>query len=613
MKSEKIDIIELTQIVSKLGLDGNPRVMSLLSSLAHNPSKERLEQLMRILGPYLNDTALNPDPFMPCPRNNEVDGEIKLGLCPTMAIFGLNVYELMQGTLIAGRPGAGKTTTTYNIIHRANKLGIHCLILDIKKDYRHLIRKIPNTLVFRADSENFKWNPLEAPEGIDNISHITNFADITSEAHAIYDGTNNYLIEHLNWLYDKNPQPTLFDLYYLIRSKKEALITRTARYRESALNRLASIMVKMGNVFKHRKGYRIEKLLNDYNVVIELDNLGNKGTIYLSSLILSSVFQHRIANNLRGIKQKPVLVIIDEGNEIFDKNLERQLGGLTLTSMAREAREFQLGLVCSCQIPDAISDSIKNVYTRILLSLSEGYNLRHFGESMGLTKEQMGSNFSLAPGQAIIRLAGRYDKPFLVQFIPYPIDKNVSNEEIMNHMKPLLEKINAEYGFNQEEEKTVIVGQESKEAEENPEKEISEDEKLFLMNIYIHPYSSITQHYENLDLSAGKGNGIMKKLIRKQLCKIEQINLGGRGGLTKFLVMTEAGQEILGVKGKKQTGRGAGFEHGFWQNKISAHFKEQGYKTEIEKNLNSKFLDVGIETEKGIIAIEIAISSEHEK
>ncbi|MBU0477520.1 hypothetical protein KKC91_03000, partial [bacterium] len=45
----------------------------------------------------------------------------------------------------------------------------------------------------------------------------------------------------------------------------------------------------------------------------------------------------------------------------------------------------------------------------------------------------------------------------------------------------------------------------------------------------------------------------------------------------------------------------------------SAHFKEQGYKTEIEKNLNSKFLDVGIETEKGIIAIEIAISSEHEK
>ena len=39
----------------------------------------------------------------------------------------------------------------------------------------------------------------------------------------------------------------------------------------------------MGNAFKHKKGYRIEKLLDDYNVVIEIDNLGeNKRKVKLT-------------------------------------------------------------------------------------------------------------------------------------------------------------------------------------------------------------------------------------------------------------------------------------------------------------------------------------------
>ncbi|MBU0477675.1 DUF87 domain-containing protein, partial [bacterium] len=198
-ENPELNVIELIRFCSDNKLDKDPRIKALLTSLAYNPEdNEKKAMLMRMIKPTVIHNLLSPDPFMPYPEDDEVAGEIKLGVCPeTMAVFGLNVNELMQGTLIVGRPGAGKTTLTYNLIHRANELGIHCLILDIKKDYRHIIRKLPDTLVFRADSENFKWNPLEAPEGVDTISHITNFADITSEAHAIYDGTNNYIVEHL--------------------------------------------------------------------------------------------------------------------------------------------------------------------------------------------------------------------------------------------------------------------------------------------------------------------------------------------------------------------------------------------------------------------------------
>lgn len=603
----ELEVIELIKFVSDNKLDKDSRIKALLTSLAHNPADaERKAQLVRMIKPRMIHNILSPNPFMPFPEDDEVYGEIKLGLCPeTMAVFGLNFDELMQGTLIVGRPGAGKTTLTYNIIERANELGIHCLILDIKKDYRHLIRKLPNTLVFRADNENFRWNPLQAPEGVDRVSHITNFADITSEAHAIYDGTNNYLVEHLSRLYGSIEHPTLVDLQNAIKNESQALISRTARYRESALNRLASIMVKMGSAFRNRKGYKIEKLLDDYNIVIELDNLGSKGCIYLSSLILSHVFQYRIANNMRGIKQRPVLVIVDEGNEIFDKNLEKQLGGLTLTSMAREAREFQLGIVCSCQIPDAISDSIKNVYTRVLLNLSEGINLRNFAESIGLNKEQMESNFSLIPGQAIIRLAGRYDKPFLVQFIDYPLEKNVSNEEVMQHMEPLLEKINAEHGIGEEQEPIV-----TSEVKAEDKEKISEDEEEFISSIYGKPFFKTKERYNSLKWSDCKGDSIKDKLLKKGLCETININLGGRGGMAKLFALTDKGFKAIN-KPKKHKIDKSNFEHSFWQNRIAEHFKD--YKPKIERIIKGKRIDVAIEYDGKLIAVEVAMTSAYEK
>ena len=120
---EELEVIELIRFATNNKLDKDPRIKALLTTLAHNPSNaERKNQLARLIKPRMIKSVLSPDPFMPYPEDNEVDGEIKLGLCPdTHAVFGLNLNELMQGTLIVGRPGSGKTTLTYNIIQRANE------------------------------------------------------------------------------------------------------------------------------------------------------------------------------------------------------------------------------------------------------------------------------------------------------------------------------------------------------------------------------------------------------------------------------------------------------------------------------------------------------------
>lgn len=607
---EELEVIELIRFVEDNKLDKDPRINALLTSLAHNPVNiERKAQLVKMIKPRMIKNLLSPDPFSPYPEDDEVDGEIKLGVCPeTNASFGLNINELMQGTLAVGRPGAGKTTFTYNIIQRANELGIHCLIIDIKKDYRHIIRKLPDTLVFRSDDESFKWNPLQIPEGVGRVNLITNFADITSEAFYVQDGTNNYIVEHLNRIYNILEQPTVMDLYNAISRDNPKLITRDARYRESALNRLASIIVKMGKAFSHMKGYKIEKLIDDYNVVVEIDNLGHKGRIYLTPLILAHVFQHRIANNLRGIKQKPALVIVDEGNEIFDKNLERQMGGLTLTTMVREAREFQLGIMCSCQVPEAISDTVKNVYTRVLLSLPEGANLKNFAESMGLNKEQMESNFSLEPGQAVVRLAGRYDKPFLVQFNEYPLEKDVSNEEIKEHMKPILERLDEELGLRQDEV-TVVT-------EAKPEEKLSDDERRLFYNIYDDPFKNITERYKGLrGFTAAKIMDLVKKFERKGLIKAIEISEGKKGNVPKYIAFTKEGFKAINVEPNHKIDD-SNFEHSFWQKKIYNHFGKE-YKAEEEKivyyNEKEKRIDVGVEFDAKLIAIEVAMTDAYEK
>jgi DNA-binding MarR family transcriptional regulator len=117
-------------------------------------------------------------------------------------------------------------------------------------------------------------------------------------------------------------------------------------------------------------------------------------------------------------------------------------------------------------------------------------------------------------------------------------------------------------------------------------------------------------------ISASKGTKIVKKLVKKDLVKVHQINLGGRGGSAKFLELTEKGYAAIGMKPKPGIGRGAGFEHGFWQHQIREHLRnvEEIQKADIEGMLSTKCIDVLVETkELGMIAIEIAMTSDHEK
>ncbi|MHB9141991.1 MAG: hypothetical protein ACYC25_08970, partial [Paludibacter sp.] len=82
-------------------------------------------------------------------------------------------------------------------------------------------------------------------------------------------------------------------------------------------------------------------------------------------------------------------------------------------------------------------------------------------------------------------------------------------------------------------------------------------------------------------------------------------------GRPKYPVLLPEGYELLGIQERTLKGRGCGYEHTLYQHLIAEHFKD--LNTKIELNRNGKFIDVGIEKNEVLIAIEIAMTSVHEK
>jgi len=115
-------------------------------------------------------------------------------------------------------------------------------------------------------------------------------------------------------------------------------------------------------------------------------------------------------------------------------------------------------------------------------------------------------------------------------------------------------------------------------------------------------------------ISASKGTRIVKSLQRKRLIEVVEINLGGKGGNTKFLVLTDKGFEVLGMSPKHFHCRGGGFEHYLWQYKLAEHFKvlRKDWRINIEHQIMNKFIDLTIETQGKLIAIEVALTSVNE-
>lgn len=664
-------ITELMNLVIYAEMERDPIVVGVLRAIALDPGDEDLiKDLLERIQPALVRKQLNPNPFAPNPKGTDVDGLIRIGRVRGSRVpFGLSPDELNQHTLITGRSGSGKTTILYLVAAQLFQYGIPFCAFDFKQDYRYLLRYEPNIYVFNYN--NFKFNPLRPPVGSDPVRWMQAFTNVFAQAYYLMAGTKGILQDVISELYHeydvfsgKDVYPSIQDLLERVRLYPvERQYGRIPGFVESAQNRLKECILPLSKMFDCDKGFPIEDLL-DKAVIFELDGLLSENQVFLTTLMMRFIFEYRISNKQRGRLRH--VILFDEAKMVFDRNRDNieGLGPNEVTQFTSQVREFGEGLVAADQMPIILSESLKsNTYTTICMSQSGGRNIDDMARTMDLTQEQIPTLKELISDrntnrfEAIVRMSGKWTRPFVIEIPPFPVEKSVTEYELNMKMRPLIEQLTAmttpripytqiietkrkEKQAKTEEEKkqTQAAGIKPKEAPppatfedtapkniqaqmsgnngENPPIPPDKVEGNILIRILTdireHPFSDQKERINRLNLSnsSSTNNKYFKEIEKEELVKAHKISLGSKRGVKVFYEITEKGRRYARMNDFTIPGKGD-FKHKFWQHTIRKYFEAIGYNPEIEKRYGNKNVDVGFNMNGKRVAVEIELSPDH--
>ena len=543
-------------------------------------------ELTSLIEPFSDQLLLSRKPVLECPSKEEAQGEIVIGkVCQgenTLWSFGLDKEELNQHMLIVARSGHGKTVLIMNVISQLIENGIPFLAFDFKRDLRHLIRFYP-IWVFRYN--DLRINLLQPPPGVSLRRWEQLFCDLYAFNYGWFHGSRNMLQEYLHILYEKKGErATLNDLYELVKTSQEQTRKRQEYY-DVVLNRLFSTVTNLGEMLDCRESMPIEELLK-HPCVIELDQLARDEQNLIVEWFLFWIYAYRLAQGHRGSLRH--VLIFDEAKRVFDANKEiresaSELGIAPIDLITDEIREFGEAIIASDQEPSKLTHSIKaNTYAKICGFLGHGKDIDDMAEAMDLNEEERKVITKLERGEWLVKLAGKYTKPFMMKSEDFPVRKDVSDEELEARMKTILSKLLPKTEVRRVKPRTVNV-------------RVSEDAWKLLLNINRNPFSGIVGRAKMLNFSGRRLNEAKKELIAKGLIEQVKLSLTGRRP-TLFLTLTGKGLEFLRSK-KVDTSLwrhvgNVGFEHMLYQVLIRWEFKKLGYDAHIEARLNDRRIDV---------------------
>jgi len=599
---------EIREIAGKLSphIDRDFIDRLLLLYTLENDDREKIrEEIDSLVSTFSNELLLSEKPILELPSKSESIGEIKLGrVCQGEKIlweFGLTLEELNQHMLITARSGAGKTTLIMQIIRQLIANSIPFLVFDFKRDYRHLCRYYPQLVVISW--RDLRINPLEPPPSVSFQEWKQQFLNIFGHVEAIWHGSTQYLLEAIDKAYEeKKGLVTLEDVYKKVVDSNETS-RKMQEYASVVETRLYGLLSRLGEAVNNQRTLiDMEKLLQS-PVVLELDGLGRDEANILTLWFFYWIYAYRKSQGQRG--RLLHVLIIDEakriftGSEAYSQTTAEYSGIPPADLVCDEIRDFGEAIIASDQEPTKLSSSLKaNTYTKITGSLGNGKDINDMAESMDLKEEEREAITKLERGEWLVKLAGRHGKPFLIRSEDFPLKKNVSDEELRQRMRPIIE--------------SLLRGNKER-VEKVEELNLSEDSWRLLENINLHPFNGIVSRQKELGFSASRLEKAKEELISNGLVKQLNIPLSGRRP-SLFLVLTAEALQVLEAKGFdtsiwKHVGN-IGFEHMLYQALIRWEFKKLGYDAHIEARISEgRRIDVLAVKDGKKVGIEVELNA----
>lgn len=545
-----------------------------LDSLSEPGNQRLFKECLDELAPEIIRMQLTCSPFnVP----DDVDSLIRFALTEAGKDVGWPI--LSPHTFIIGSSNTGKTFTYMILCRGALEQGHKAWIFAKSDEVTSMMKVFPD--IFYDDfNGKMQINPLHflKPEV---------FVSVFNDSFVLYEGSEAYLLEAIRELKRKNPEPNLYDLYYFIRARKHPGLSRTARYQESILNRLGGLInSSLGKTFDCVKGHEDDIVKS--SAIFKISEL----TLSEQKFIVNSLLLHLYSSETDRMR----VVVLDDANLLLQKSMELTL----ISDIIANIRKGVIHMILCSQSPAELSPAVlSNMANKIMMLSFSGIDRNAMEKHMGLTEKEQKQhlcNLNREKHEAIVELGG-IARPFVAFIYEADFPEPMSKEELAENNEGIIKDFSAPVPRIREDIK-----------EEKPL--ISNDEKEFLMAVYLNQYrKTLTEIHDIAGFSACRGTKTAKKLEGAEMIKIIEIVKGK--GVSKFPVLLEQAYKLLSIEEKKFYGKGAGYEHLVWQHLVVEHFKE--YKPEIELNKFGKFIDVAVEHESMLIAIEVAMSSLHEK
>lgn len=403
--------------------------------------KEAWRRKIKVIGESVLK-KLDDKPLLPPPNPEVLSGDYYLGsvVYPEehFADFGLKEEEVCKHLMITGMTGAGKTTAVLQLIDQLRKHRKNFLVFDWQREYKKLRKfdKYKNLKVLTVGREaKCRFNPLCPPKGTDVLEWLAKLVDVINHAYLGGYGTEYILrdvlmkaYQHTKTLEGSGEYPT-FNLVKQYQ-KKNFFKGRMEWWSQTAKRILENLTYAggLGPVLNNSQKTNIKALLKE-DVVLELDRLSNDDKTFLTEALLLWIYEYR--KNQGETKELRHVIIIEEAHNILSKAKERKAGGETvMETTLRMIRKFGQGVVVLDQEPSKVSESMKaNTNTKITFTLGNGKDIQDISKSMELTREQTKSLDILKVGHAIVKIKGRIDKPILIKFPKFDINKEKTTVE----------------------------------------------------------------------------------------------------------------------------------------------------------------------------------------
>ena len=613
-----------------------------LEYLVADPSlRQTIERTLRVtLAQRLAETFEKEQVLLKPPPRDLAEGEYPVGMIhygkDRFYPFSLREDEFIQHIGIFGRSGSGKTNLAYLLLHGLIKAQKPFLVFDWKRNYRDLISapEFANLIIFTVgrDVAPFRFNPLIPPPGTPAKVWLKKLIEIMCHAYFLGEGVTVLLMRAIDHLYqqggmydDKSKScPTMADVRdYLLAYKAKG---REAGWMESAMRAVEVLCFgEMGNVLSSAQPFDIAKLL-DRNVILELDALTNADKTFLIESLLLWIHHYRMSQTQR--EDFKHSIIIEEAHHILLRKKQEVTGEEAVTDIIlREIRELGESVICLDQHPSLISKpALGNTYTSFVFNLKHRSDIAMMQDCLHLDSEQTRYLGRLEVGWAVAKLQGRWFFPFLIKLPLVRLKKgSVTDRDIqhraikftqdssilMNNPKGFSAVISAPEGNSSPQEtpgrKIPLIPsggkKEKKDMEDGCAIRLTTQERKFLMDIWQHPNSAVTERYQRLDVSHRIGNNIQNSLFRLGLISSSFIVLSK--WRIKILLLKEKGRKILGISAS-QSDRHGGTEHRYWIRTIADHLKKQGYEVAEEFPVGGgKAIDIVASRNSKRIAFEV--------